>query len=95
MGAPWKCLKCDARWYSGGPPSGQCLDCGSDDIAIDTDKPGDECPCSECKHVLGPILTICGCPQSEFYRETVHPQGSCAWWLEAITDPPPAPTSTA
>lgn len=83
MGAPWKCLDCDARWYSGGPPSGACLDCGSTDIAIDTDPPGDVCECQNCKHVLGPIITLCSFEKSDFYRQPVHPQGSCDWWEEA------------
>jgi hypothetical protein len=35
MGAPWKCKTCGCRWYSMGPPTGYCMDCGSDDIDID------------------------------------------------------------
>lgn len=33
MGAPMKCLDCDARWY--GTASSECHDCGSDNIDVD------------------------------------------------------------
>lgn len=33
MGAPMKCLDCDARWYGIG--SDHCHDCGSDNIDVD------------------------------------------------------------
>lgn len=33
MGAPMKCLHCDARWYGMG--STDCVECGSDDIDVD------------------------------------------------------------
>lgn len=50
MGAPWKCLDCDARWYAMGSPSGRCLDCQSENIDVDTD------PVNVCK-VCGVTLT--------------------------------------
>jgi len=34
MGAPMKCLSCDARWYGMG--SDYCRDCGSHNIDVDT-----------------------------------------------------------
>lgn len=33
MGAPMKCLDCDARWY--GFASTQCCDCGGDNVDVD------------------------------------------------------------
>jgi hypothetical protein len=39
MGVRWKCEDCGARWYASGAPSGACLDCGSESIAIDTGIP--------------------------------------------------------
>ena len=33
--------------------------------------------CENCVHRLGPIILMCGNPDSEFYREPVHPTGCC------------------
>lgn len=37
----------------------------------------DEEVCLACKYYLGPIIGICGCPDSEFAKSMVHPAGYC------------------
>jgi hypothetical protein len=38
--------------------------------------------CEACRYCWGPIVPICGNPNSEFYEGVVHRQGWCPSWSE-------------
>lgn len=43
--------------------------------------------CEGCRHCFGPLILMCGCLQSEFYEQPVHPLGYCDWFARTRARP--------